>query len=399
MTGERPRILALFGGVVLFGQERGNIEALAALQEKGCQVLCLVSDAAWNEAVPRALDERGLAWKRVPYVRFRIRGRFWRFLLLEWWAFLRANLLAAAVNRQFRATHVHVMSPTYLLNFWLFLLWHRELPVVYRAGDEPPFAGALAPLWRMASRRVTRFVANSKFVRASLARSGVRSPIELIYNAPPIRPNVRRSGDGEQWAPGTMSFIYVGQIAEHKGVGLLVDAMQRVSESRPDARLTIVGRIDEHWSGDEWARRLRARVLENEGLRARITFLGYREDVPTLIGAAGALVVPSIWNDPFPNVVMEAKAVGRPAIVFPRGGLPEMIRHGVDGMICPDATVNALAEAMQTYLDQPTLAASQGKAARLSLERFGIDRFAERWMEVYITSSGGTVPASELSRA
>ena len=57
---EKPRILALFGGAVLFGQERGNIEALASLKEQGCEVLCLVRDEEWSLHITPALDGCGL---------------------------------------------------------------------------------------------------------------------------------------------------------------------------------------------------------------------------------------------------------------------------------------------------------------------------------------------------
>src|SRR4051812_34178570 len=77
---EPPRILVLFGSVVLFGAERGNLEALAALKAEGAEILCLVSDEPWNKVVPPTLDERGFAWRTVGYVQIG-RGLSWRNLL------------------------------------------------------------------------------------------------------------------------------------------------------------------------------------------------------------------------------------------------------------------------------------------------------------------------------
>ena len=57
----RPRILALFGTRVIFGAERANIEALAALSDQDCEVLCLVRHESWNDHVAAALAARGLA--------------------------------------------------------------------------------------------------------------------------------------------------------------------------------------------------------------------------------------------------------------------------------------------------------------------------------------------------
>src|SRR4051794_28870765 len=65
---EPPRVLVLFGSVVLFGAERGNLEALAALKRQGAHIFCLISDERWNTIVPQTLNERGFAWRKVEYV-------------------------------------------------------------------------------------------------------------------------------------------------------------------------------------------------------------------------------------------------------------------------------------------------------------------------------------------
>lgn len=378
---ERPRILALFGGVVLFGQERGNIEALAALKDQGCEVLCLISDAPWNTEVPRVLDERGLDWAKVPYVSFRIRGNLTNLMVHAPIAFVRANAAAIRINRRFRATHFHSMNLTFVLNFWLMLAFFRRTPLIYRAGDQPPRSGHWHALWRLAVSRVSRFVANSQFIKSSLEQDGVAAPVEIIYSRPSTKRHpAEHSGPVglDEW----FDFVFVGQMTEHKGPHLLIDAFAGLCEDFPAARLLLIGRISD-WEGDLWARELRDRTLGDPKLRDRIVFAGFREDVPALLKRSGILVVPSIWDEPFPNVVIEAKEAGRPAIVFPRGGLPEMVSDGVDGFICRDTSPETLAAAMRRYLEQPELGADHGAAARRSLERFAVDRFAERWLSVY----------------
>jgi len=60
-----------------------------------------------------------------------------------------------------------------------------------------------------------------------------------------------------------------------------------------------------------------------------------------------------------------------------------MIEHGVDGFICRDRSVEALTEALNLYLTDPSLTLRQGPAAKASLQRLGIDEFASRWLTVY----------------
>ena len=143
-----------------------------------------------------------------------------------------------------------------------------------------------------------------------------------------------------------------------------------------------MGRISE-WRGDEWARDLRDSVARDPVLSSRVVFVGFVENVPALLQGRAVLVVPTLTEEPLGLVVMEAKAAGLPSVVFPSGGLPEMIEHGVDGFICRDKSAEALAEALSLYLTDPSLTLRQGTAAKASLRRLGIDEFANRWLTVY----------------
>ena len=81
--------------------------------------------------------------------------------------------------------------------------------------------------------------------------------------------------------------------------------------------------------------------------------------------------------------MMEAKEAGIPAIVFPSGGLPEMISDGIDGIVCKEKTVAALADALRYYLSDSPRAKAHGENARQSLARLDIPKFAEKWLAVY----------------
>jgi glycosyltransferase involved in cell wall biosynthesis len=384
---DRPRILALFGSAVVFGQERGNIEALAALREQGCKVLCLVRDEAWCTLIPATLEARGLAWSKVPYIEHWMPGRLRWVLFRNPIAFLWANWRFMKIVQEFKPTHIHAFNQLYVLNFLIALMLVRT-PMIYRAGDEPTIHNWVwRAVWRFVVRRVDRFVANSQFVARSLCSHHVaRDRVTVIYNAPP-----GRVGGGDRplslnLPSNARAIVFIGQISEHKGVHVLVDAFRSLARDYPDARLLVAGRISD-WSGDAWGQRLKDRVASDPIIRERVAFLGYVEDVPILLARSEIHVTPSLFNDPSPNVVMEAKLASKPSVVFPRGGLPELIDHGVDGLICHEATVPALAAALRSYLDDATLVQRHGKAAFASLKRLGIPDFKRRWLEVYSATS------------
>ncbi|MBV9995192.1 MAG: glycosyltransferase family 4 protein [Caulobacteraceae bacterium] len=388
------RILALFGGAVLFGQERGNIEALVALKQGGGEVLCLVRDEPWAVHIPPALDARGLAWVKVPYIEHRMPGRLAALIFRNPLAFAIANARFLEIARRFRPTHIHAFNPLYVLNFLAALSLVRA-PMVYRAGDEPTVHNPVwRLLWRFVLARTDRFVANSKFVARSLVRSGAKpQQIEVIYNLPPAR---RATGaPALAYDPGRI--FYAGQVSEHKGVHVLLDAFRRVAAEFPHASLVIAGRISD-WSGDAWGRALREATLADPLIGPRVQFLGETPEVPAWLAHSAVHAAPSLFEDPAPNVVVEAKAAGCPSIVFPRGGMPELVRHGVDGWVCPEASATALAEALRCYLADPAMARRQGAAAREGLKELGRDQFAQRWAEVYAAAARARVRPGQEER-
>jgi glycosyltransferase involved in cell wall biosynthesis len=370
----------LFGARVIFGAERENIEVLAALNDQGCEVLCLVRHESWNDHIPAALASRGLAWRKVPYLDGRVPGWRLRTILRNPWAFLVANWSFLRIWGEFRPTHIHTFHPHYVLSF-LPSLAVIPTPLVYRAGDIPiQHHWIWRWVWRFVIARAKRFVAVSNFIARELVMTGVHSEkIQVIYGLPPRRLN---SPSAMITSERSRDIIFVGQIIEGKGPHLLVQAFRRLAGTHSEARLLIIGRISE-WCGDDWARRLRASIEEDPVLSSRIIFLGFIDDVPSLLRGRVVLVAPSLIEEALGLVVMEAKEASIPSIVFPSGGLPELIEHGVDGLVCHDKSVDALADALRIYLENPSLSYRHGSAALRSLRRFGVFEFGRRWLAVY----------------
>ncbi len=95
-----------------------------------------------------------------------------------------------------------------------------------------------------------------------------------------------------------------------------------------------------------------------------IILAGYRRDAANIVRGADLCVVPSVWQDAFPLAVLEAMANGRPVIASRVGGVPEMIEHGISGLLVPPADERALAGAIHALLKDPTQAAWLGEMAR-----------------------------------
>lgn len=131
------------------------------------------------------------------------------------------------------------------------------------------------------------------------------------------------------------------------------------------------------------------------GAREDILLPGYRRDAAQLIDAAAIVVVPSVWQDAFPNAVLEAMLRAKPVVATRVGGIPEMIEDGVTGVLVEPADETALAEAMRSLLRDPAKARALGMSARnRAAARFTPERQMRQVAAVLERGFGG--PCAEL---
>lgn len=202
-------------------------------------------------------------------------------------------------------------------------------------------------------------------------RSGDQPGGQSAASSAPER-GARRRADG-----GLPVVLAVGRIEHVKGFDLLVDAFAS-SALRDCARLVVVG------DGGE-AASLRRRVATH-GLEDRVELPGRLEpaEVAARMGAADVVVVPS-RADAAPLVVLEGWRSGRPVVATTRGGPPEIVTDGVDGVLVDPQDTPALADAVLGLLDDPERAHRIGAAGRRRVEDFTWERVVDRYEELYAT--------------
>lgn len=379
------RVLAAINGMELFGHERGNIEVFKALRDQGAEVRVGVNARENGGAVGAHLQDIGFETFLIPF------GAQWS------WQWLKLNGLGFALNqfkqtfassrafneqiKLFRPTHIHLGSEL-SYSFLALALRRCKHPLIWRMGDAPPTDSRFnLPIWKMGMRRATRVVANSRYVAGTAVSAGLNSDkISVINNLAPEFVGSRDTGQVPKLLEGQRAAIYVGSVSEHKGVALLVEAFAEFAAEEPMLQLWILGGSV---YDSEFRQQLVKRVQEL-GVHDRVAFVGHVQEPGPWYAAASVHLAPSIWEEPFANVVLEAKRAGTPSIIFPSGGLPEMVRHQVDGYICDEKTKESLAAAMRWMLaDQDRLTAMGRAAAEDSEARFGRARFLAQWAEVY----------------
>ncbi len=142
------------------------------------------------------------------------------------------------------------------------------------------------------------------------------------------------------------TFCFVGRMVRDKGINELVRAFQRLYQENDRIRLLLVGPFEKNL--DPVQPEVEEQILHHPA----IEFAGYQSDVRPFFAASDALVFPS-YREGFPNVVLQAGAMGLPSIVTDINGCNEIIREGENGIIIPSKDEQALYEAMKEFILHP----------------------------------------------
>lgn len=266
------------------------------------------------------------------------------------------------------------------------------------AGDDRPLLRSLVSrLYRMAlARAKATFVFNSDDRREMIAHGIVNESAAVIQ--------VPGSGvDLEQFcahpAPdGPPRFLMIARLMRDKGVIEYAEAARRLKRRYPTATFALLGRLDaENPTGiteadlDEW---ISARCIE---------YHPETRDVRPFLAASSVFVLPSYYREGLPRTLLEAMATGRALITTDLPGCREPVVEGRNGLLVPPRDVDALCDAMEQFLVDPSLAPAMGAASRyFAEERFDVRKVNAqllRAMKLDIVNTQAVAPSSASSPA
>lgn len=186
--------------------------------------------------------------------------------------------------------------------------------------------------------------------------------------------------------PGACVSVFTGRLLRGKGLDVLVPAFARLRAEVPGARLLIVG------SGDGQALSVEAETrarVEREGLAAAVTFTGRVDDVADWLRASDVFAFPSEF-EAMPLSVLEAAACGLPCATTRVGGIPDVIEHETEGLLCQPRDVAGFASAWLRLARDAALRARLGASARARVEReFDFDATVERYRALFDELAAG----------
>lgn len=277
-------------------------------------------------------------------------------------------------------THLHFPYPFGELAY-LFLGRSPKMVVTYHSDivSQKRLLPLYRPFLRRVLRRADRIIATSpNYLRSSAYLSQVSHKCSVV----PFGIDIVRFQDVDPVAVssvrdryGAPLLLFVGQFRYYKGLEYLIEALKQIP-----AKLLLVGRGPLDGS-------LRA-LVGRKGLSNKVFFLGEvsDEELPVIYHACDAFVLPSSHrSEAFGIVQLEAMACGKPVVCTEVGtGTTWVNQHGRTGLVVPPADPGALADAINTLLEDEALRALLGHAARERVEHeFTVEKMVDGVVEVY----------------
>jgi glycosyltransferase involved in cell wall biosynthesis len=365
-----------------------------AMQREGWQSLVLAPHAA---GLATAEDIEGVACRRFRYapaglerlaygggMLANVRSMPWLWLVLPF--YLLALMLAAGrllLRERIPVIHAHWIVPQGLVAVLLkkVLFW-RELRVVLTAHGGDLHAD-MGPLGRVMLRWTMRGADTLAVVSEDMRR------LAIELGMPAERVVVASMGvDTEAFCPpppGALrnGLLFVGRLAEKKGVTYLLQAFARLSAASTDLELRIAG--DGPLRADLEAE---AKAL---GVAGRVRFLGAQPPaaVPELFRSARLFVMPSVVaasgdQEGLGLVAAEALSCGCPVVAHDLPAVRDLVLQGQTGLMVPPGDVAALAAGIAALLDDPAKAAALAEAGRRHIvNNYGWSSVAQRYRGLY----------------
>jgi PAS domain S-box-containing protein len=271
-----------------------------------------------------------------------------------------------------------------------------RIPVVWHVRDHinPSYLPMpVVRVFRLLARRLPSYViTNSESTREQLHLSG-RRPSSVVASGLDFRNSVVHDGltHGEynddiavtspQDVSTTLRIGIVGRLASWKGQHIFLEAAEKLAARGRQAQYVIIGSA--MFGEDAYEADLR-RMADRETLQGAVTFLGFQKDVAACLRKLDILVHASTTPEPFGQVVIEGMAEGLPVVATNGGGVREIVTDGENGLLVPMGDSEALAEALERLIADPTEARRMGQAAyRHVRQNFTSEQSARRVEKIY----------------
>lgn len=240
------------------------------------------------------------------------------------------------------------------------------------AGERVPSADLIERRWERETLQRASGISSPSEAMAELVRAECQTgdrPIEII----PYPIDTRQFMPGSERANPPL-ILYVGRVEKRKGADVLLRAIPIVRKRYPECEFVFAGSVSGEIKGS----------LSQQG-EGNLRLLGVRPraELVDWYRRASVFVAPSIWDNS-PNTIYEAMACGTPVVASRVGGIPELVDHGVTGLLVPPTDSAALADALITLLGDSPRREQMGRLGHeKAVSSYVVERIARASLDFY----------------
>lgn len=295
------------------------------------------------------------------------------------------DLLRLVKQEEIGILHLHGYGATTFGRICASLTRTPSIVHEHMYDDRIPFYQRVADL--LASKATTRAIAVSESVKDFLVRyRGIpEEKVDVIYNGVPLKSFRARkvtiaTTEEQSWKtrldiPMSHKVVgIVGRLHSIKGHGYFLEAAQPVLRDFKGVTFLVVGDGELVTSLKEQSRNL--------GIDANVIFMGYCDDVPSLLPEIDIKVIASL-SEGVPITLFEAMAAGCAIVSTNVGGLGEVLVDGKTGFLVPPRNAKALAEKILVLLSDPALCRDMGAQAQKESLQYDIGNTVRQFEDVY----------------
>jgi len=253
-----------------------------------------------------------------------------------------------------------------------FTYWvKRLLGIPYVITRRVPRVPGRNPLTRAVYQNASAVVALSRAIKASLSQHNPSLTVQIIPSMSAELPvDTHRVAELQQRFAGKFVVGHIGALVNyHKGQQYLMEAARDLADSHPKMHFILLGRGKD----EAWFRELA------EGL-SNVTFEGFVDNVGDYLALFDLFVFPSL-QEGLGSILIDAMAARLPVIATEVGGIPDIVRDGVNGILVPPAERGLLAEAIQTLWQNEKLRCKIARQAEIDSRLYTPKKVANRYIQ------------------
>lgn len=303
-----------------------------------------------------------------------------------------------------RVAHLHPIRPWYLyyilrsLKIYFNLCRSYRPVLIYANGSRAAFYGGIVGrilkipvIWHcritnpdpyldpILKRLSLMIIANSQ-ATSKRFKEPFKSKVRIVHNGVDIKKMRDNSSPQPSLIGNTWKVILVvARISKWKRHDLALTAFEKVAINEPNAHLVCIGSKDEFEA--DWWKYLQSRTIQSM-FSDRIHWIGQVSDVRPWYRAASLLLLCS-ENEPFGRVIVEAMVCGVPVIATNSGGVPEIVRHGEDGLLVTPGSADEMADTMTAILGNEALRGRLAQSAIRRAQSFDLDTHTNKMMKAF----------------